>query len=187
MKIRIISLGCAKNLVDSEVMLGALRQQGMELTADPADADAVIVNTCSFIDASKQESINAILQADADRKKDAAQALIVTGCLSQRYSEQLKKDLPEVDAFVGLDQITQISSIVRGAIEIRKKGRENALAGEARSAGHGESNGRRSPPASFVSPRPVYIPDYNTPRYRLTPRHFAYLKIAEGCNHPCSF
>lgn len=174
MKISLISLGCAKNLVDSEVMVGALRKEGMELTPHAADADAVIVNTCSFIDASKQESINIILEADAGRGKNTSQALIVAGCLSQRYSDRLKKEMPEVDAFIGLDQITQIPSIVRAAIEARRKKIR------LQASGFGVQS-------TFVTPKSTYIPDYATPRFRLTPKHFAYVKIAEGCNHPCSF
>ncbi|MSR65659.1 MAG: 30S ribosomal protein S12 methylthiotransferase RimO [Verrucomicrobiae bacterium] len=174
MKIGIISLGCAKNLVDSEVMLGTLRKDGIEVTPNVAEADAIIVNTCSFIDASKTESINTILEADAQRGKNPMQALIVTGCLSQRYPDQLKKEMPEVDAFVGLDQITKISGIVRDAVDARRQ----------------RLTTRHSTPStqlSFVTPKPTYIPDYATPRFRLTPKHFAYVKIAEGCNHPCSF
>lgn len=167
MKIGLISLGCAKNLVDSEVMLGALRKEGMELVADAAGADAVIINTCSFIDASKKESIDTILTANGQRDKNPAQALIVTGCLSQRYPDQLKKEIPEIDALVGLDKITEIPGIVRAAVEARRR---HAVA-----------------PQTFVTPKSVYVPDYATPRFRLTPRHTAYVKIAEGCNHPCTF
>jgi ribosomal protein S12 methylthiotransferase len=173
MKIALISLGCAKNLVDSEVMLGTLRRDGIELTANATEADAVIVNTCSFIDASKAESVHTILEAEARRESNPGQALIVTGCLSQRYPEQLKKEMPEVDAFVGLDQITQITGIVRSAVESR------------RSRKHPASSVQH--PVSVVTPKPFFIPDFATPRYRLTPKHFAYVKIAEGCNHPCSF
>jgi ribosomal protein S12 methylthiotransferase len=176
MKIALISLGCAKNLVDSEVMLGALRREGVQVTPDATAADAVLVNTCSFIDASKAESIQAILEADGRRATNPDQALIVTGCLPQRYPEQLKKEMPEVDAFVGLDQITRIPAIVRAAVEARRS--------------KSEIRNQRSeiqPPQSYVTPKPIYIPDYATPRYRLTPKHFAYVKIAEGCNHPCSF
>lgn len=167
MKIGLISLGCAKNLVDSEVMLGALRKEGMELVADAAQADAVIINTCSFIDASKKESIDTILTANGQRDKNPAQALIVTGCLSQRYPDQLRKEIPEIDALVGLDKITEIPGIVRAAVEARRR---HAVA-----------------PQTFVTPKSVYIPDYATPRFRLTPGHTAYVKIAEGCNHPCTF
>jgi len=197
MKIALISLGCAKNLVDSEVMLGALRREGVEFTADQAEADAVIVNTCSFIDASKAESVSTILEADARRAHNPAQALIVTGCLSQRYPEQLKKEMPEVDAFVGLDQITQIPGIVRSAIDSRLQrldGVAAAVPGGPAASGlrtrkpQRPGTGATTPGAmTVVSPRPTYVPDFATPRFRLTPRHFAYVKIAEGCNHPCSF
>jgi ribosomal protein S12 methylthiotransferase len=170
-KVGMISLGCAKNLVDAEIMLGHLRQAGMGLTADAQEADVLIVNTCSFIDSAKEESIEAILEANRDRglrKKKDRQKLIVAGCMSQRFSKELNHELPEVDAFVGLDQLTEIAPIVQRVLEQGPRG-----------------EGEAAP--DFVTPRPTYIPDYDTPRFRLTPAHFAYVKIAEGCNHPCSF
>lgn len=167
-KVSLISLGCAKNLVDSEIMIGHLHQAGMQVIPDAEKADVVIVNTCSFIDSSKEESIGHILEVHQNRglrKRRREQKLIVAGCMSQRFSKALPGELPEVDAFIGLDQVTRIAPIIE---EIYAKER-----GEA--------------PASFVTPRSTYIPDYDTPRFRLTPRHFAYVKIAEGCNHPCTF
>lgn len=161
-----ISLGCAKNLVDSEIMLGHLRQAGMRLTPDADEADVVIVNTCSFIHDAKKESIAAILQMNRERglnKKRKNQKLIVAGCMSQRFSRELSHEMPEVDAFVGLDQLTEIDKIVRQVVRGKKTG-EN-----------------------YVTAHPNYIPDYDTSRFRLTPKHYAYIKIAEGCNHPCSF
>jgi ribosomal protein S12 methylthiotransferase len=170
-KVSLISLGCAKNLVDSEIMVGHLHQAGMSVIPDAAQADVVIVNTCSFIDSSKEESINAILEAHQGkgmRKRHAHQKLIVAGCMSQRFSKDLSGSLnKEVDAFIGLDQVTKVAPIIE---EIFAKER-----------------GKKEAPASFVTPRSTYIPDYDTPRFRLTPRHFAYIKIAEGCNHPCTF
>jgi ribosomal protein S12 methylthiotransferase len=169
-KVGLISLGCAKNLVDSEIMVGHLHQAGMRVVPDAAEADVVIDNTCSFIDSSKEESINHILEVHEQRgmrKRRTGQKLIVAGCMSQRFSKQLPGSMPEVDAFIGLDQITQVAPIIE---EIFAKER-----------------GSKAPPASFVTPRSTYIPDYNTPRFRLTPAHFAYVKIAEGCNHPCTF
>jgi ribosomal protein S12 methylthiotransferase len=163
-----ISLGCAKNLVDAEIMLGDIVARGMEVTADADQADVVIVNTCAFIDSAKEESIEAILGAHQARglRKRQGQKLVVSGCLSQRFAAELGSEIPEVDAFMGLDQIAQAGEIVRQVL-----GRQGAA----------------TAPLNFVTPKSRYIPDYATPRFRLTPRHFAYLKIAEGCNHPCSF
>jgi ribosomal protein S12 methylthiotransferase len=168
--VSLISLGCAKNLVDSEVMVGHLHQAGMRVIPEAEKADVVIVNTCSFIDSSKEESIGHILEVHQQRglrKRRKSQKLIVAGCMSQRFSKSLPGELPEVDAFIGLDQITQVAPII--------------------DAIYAKERGESEPAASFVTPRSTYIPDYDTPRFRLTPRHFAYIKIAEGCNHPCTF
>jgi ribosomal protein S12 methylthiotransferase len=172
-KVGMISLGCAKNLVDAEIMLGSVLQRGMEITSRPEDADVLVVNTCAFIDSAKEESIEAILEAHQQRGLTGRpdQKLVVSGCMSQRFAKELRHEMPEVDAFVGLDQIAQLGSIV-----------EDVLA--KRPALNGEDN--EINPA-FANTRPTYIPDYDTPRFRLTPAHFAYVKIAEGCNHPCSF
>jgi ribosomal protein S12 methylthiotransferase len=172
-KVGMISLGCAKNLVDAEIMLGSVLQRGMEITSCPEDADVLVVNTCAFIDSAKEESIEAILEAHQQRGLTGRpdQKLVVSGCMSQRFAKELRHEMPEVDAFVGLDQIAQLGAIV-----------EDVLA--KRPALNGEDDG--IDPA-FANTRPMYIPDYDTPRFRLTPAHFAYVKIAEGCNHPCSF
>ncbi|MFM9001484.1 MAG: 30S ribosomal protein S12 methylthiotransferase RimO [Opitutia bacterium] len=172
-KVGLVSLGCAKNLIDSEIMIGHLAGAGMAMTPDAADADVVIVNTCSFIDASKHEALEAIYEmsdgkATARRK---GQKLIVAGCISQRYQGALpvvegakgRVELPKVDAFIGLDQVANIVPVIR-----------KVMGGEA---------GR----TEFLAKTTTYIPDFDTPRVRLTPRHAAYVKIAEGCNHPCSF
>jgi len=217
-----VSLGCAKNLVDAEIMLGALLQGGVQIVNDPAQADALIVNTCSFIDAAQEESVDTILEsAEVRAAARPGQAIVVSGCLPQRFRDDLPKLFPEVDAFMGIDQVTQIGEIVKQAMarraskiaagsksEVRSPKSEVAAklarldeAGPA--AGHEAPNDLRgtekfgktkavvSPasatPLLAVHARPTYIPDYATPRFRLTPRHFAYLKIAEGCNHPCSF
>ena len=165
-KVGMISLGCAKNLVDAEIMLGSVLERGMEITSVAEDADVLVVNTCAFIDSAKEESIDAILEAHQKRglTKHDGQRLIVSGCMSQRFSRELQEQLPEVDAFVGLDQVRDLGVIVDRIISTP----DAAL-------------------RDFVTPRPSYIPDYDTPRFRLTPAHSAYLKIAEGCNHPCSF
>ncbi len=220
-----ISLGCAKNLVDAEIMLGSLLKSGVEITNDAAQADAVIVNTCSFIDSAQEESVDTILESvelrDATRR---GQAVIVSGCLPQRFRDELPKLMPEVDAFMGIDQVAQVGDIVSRAVANRaeKAGRPskvqspkskvishlNELEKQRNVSEHekeeslrgSEKFGKtktvvapksavRSPQSAIldVTARPIFIPDFETPRFRLTPKHFAYLKIAEGCNHPCSF
>lgn len=169
-KVSLISLGCAKNLVDSEIMVGHLHQAGMQVIPEAEKADVVIVNTCSFIDSSKEESIGHILEVHQNRgmrKRRKEQKLIVAGCMSQRFSKDLPNAMPEVDAFIGLDQVTKVAPIIE---EIYAKER-----------------GKKEAPVSFIEGKSTWIPDYDTPRFRLTPKHFAYLKIAEGCNHPCTF
>jgi ribosomal protein S12 methylthiotransferase len=183
-RVGLISLGCAKNLVDAEIMLGSLLKGGMEITNEAHNADVVIVNTCSFIEAAQQESIDAILESDSVRRQtNPGQGLIVSGCLPQRFRDDLPKLLPEVDAFMGVDQVAQVSEIVEQALARRR---------ERLSAGNGgaqRSQGKSPPKGELVNVhlRPSYIPDFATPRFRLTPKHLAYVKIAEGCNHPCSF
>src|SRR6266487_4536758 len=168
-KVGMISLGCAKNLVDAEIMLGSVLQRGMEITSHADDADVLVINTCAFIDSAKEESIEAILEAHRQRElnKRPNQKLIVSGCMSQRFSSELHESLPEVDAFIGLDQVKELGAIVEKLLS--KEGRDEDV------------------DLDFVTARPGYIPDYDTPRFRLTPAHSAYVKIAEGCNHPCSF
>lgn len=194
LKVGLVSLGCAKNLVDSEIMLGSLLNNGIEITNDSNSADAIIVNTCSFIDSSKEESVDAILEVDADREQNnPKQALIVAGCLTQRYREKLSELLPEVDHFMGIDQVNEIPRIVRDAV-IRRSG-EKVKSDTKRLITRSESRDvlKKLPDSAAQSSsveyekRPKYVPDFNTPRFRLTPSHFAYLKIAEGCNHPCTF
>lgn len=201
-RVGLISLGCAKNLVDAEIMLGSLVKGGVEITNDAASADVVIVNTCSFIDAAQEESVDAILEsAELREAQNRGQGLIVSGCLPQRFREELPKLLPEVDAFMGIDQVEQVPQIVRQAIEHRaqrlanpppKRTRKSVAAKVreldlAKPEEHKHIHQLPAPAINDVTARPRYIPDYQTPRFRLTPNHFAYLKIAEGCNHPCSF
>ncbi len=168
-KIGLISLGCAKNLVDAEILLGDAARHGYELTMETDDADVVLVNTCGFIDPAKEESIGAILEAHRRRLHSAkvGQKLVVGGCLSQRYSADLAIQLPEVDAFLGLDEIKSAGAFFDRLLD--------------------EERGEEDGPLMEVSRRAAYIPDYDTPRVRLTAAHTAYVKIAEGCNHPCSF
>src|SRR5436309_1212063 len=175
-KVGMISLGCAKNLVDAEIMLGSVLQRGMEITSHAEDADVLVVNTCAFIDSAKEESIEAILEAHQQRglNKRADQKLIVSGCMSQRFARELHNELPEVDAFVGLDQVGELGALVEKMVTRPSRLRDASDASETHAL-------------LFAETRPTYIPDYDTPRFRLTPAHSAYVKIAEGCNHPCSF
>ena len=184
-KIGMISLGCAKNLVDAEIMLGDVLQRGMTITNDAAEADVLIVNTCAFIDSAKEESIEAILEAHQSRglsRRKDGQKLIVAGCMSQRFSTELATGefKSDVDAFIGLDQVKDVGSIIEKVL-----GRtENRPSSES---SIDVSLNEAWEPMNFVTRKPVYIPDWNTPRVRLTPAHTAFTKIAEGCNHPCSF
>lgn len=164
-KVGMVSLGCAKNLVDAEIMLGSVLERGMEITSSADDADVLVINTCAFIDSAKEESIEAILSAHQARglSKRPGQKLIVSGCMSQRFARDLRGEMPEVDAFIGLDEVKELGAIV-----------ERAMAGQ-------------DVDLDFTRVRPTYIPDYDTPRFRLTPAHSVYVKIAEGCNHPCTF
>ena len=134
-RVGLISLGCAKNLVDAEIMLGSLLKHGVEITNDAASADALIVNTCSFIDAAQEESVDAILESAQLREaQNRGQALIVSGCLSQRFRDELPKLFPEVDAFMGIDQVAQVSQIVKQAHEHRA---QKIAANQARVPGRG--------------------------------------------------
>ena len=217
LRVGLISLGCAKNLVDAEIMLGLLLKNGVEITNDAAQADAVIVNTCSFIDSAQEESVDTILESVELREAaNRCQAVIVSGCLPQRFRDELPKLMPEVDAFMGIDQVAQVGDIVDRALashaEKTRGGRPKVEGGKIKkrlnefeksraSSGHEKEESLRGTdkfgktktviipqsPVFDVTARPVFIPDFATPRFRLTPKHFAYLKIAEGCNHPCSF
>src|SRR5436853_3785657 len=181
LEVAMISLGCAKNLVDAEIMLGSVLKCGMKISSRAEEADVLVVNTCAFIDSAKEESIEAILEAHqrCGLNRRPNQKLIVSGCMSQRFANELRQSLPEVDAFIGLDQVGQLGEII-----------ERVVAGIG-DPGWFEANISAAAISdavyNFVTQRPTYIPDYDTPRFRLTPAHSAYVKIAEGCNHPCSF
>jgi ribosomal protein S12 methylthiotransferase len=180
-KVGMVSLGCAKNLVDAEIMLGSVLANGMEITNDADEADVLIVNTCAFIDSAKEESIEAILEAHQARglKKRADQRLIVSGCMSQRFSKELAGEMPEVDAFIGLDQVAEAAAVIEQVLGRPHHGSPVA---------HLQSLSDPTwEPLNLVTRKPAYIPDYDTPRVRLSPAHTAFTKIAEGCNHPCSF
>jgi ribosomal protein S12 methylthiotransferase len=178
MKIGMVSLGCPKNLVDSEVMLGLARQQGHELTRDAADAEVLIVNTCAFIDKAKQESIDTILEMAGHKNSGACRRLIVTGCLAERYRDELRAEIPEIDAVLGTGEVADIT----GAIGANGAGGAGAASGVIPLL---RANGEPIAP-SPPSP-PTYIYDADTPRLLATPRHYAYVKIAEGCDYKCAF
>jgi ribosomal protein S12 methylthiotransferase len=170
-----ISLGCPKNLVDSEVMLGLAQQSGHELTRDAAEADVLVVNTCAFIDKAKQESIDAILEMAEHKKTGNCRKLVVTGCMAERYRDELKAQIPEIDVLLGTGEIPEIVSAVGVAPQLIPLLRAN---------GESVRPGARSPEPGAL---PTYIYDADTPRLLATPRHYAYVKIAEGCDYKCAF
>jgi ribosomal protein S12 methylthiotransferase len=177
MKVGLISLGCPKNLVDSEVMLGLARQAGHELTNDAADADVLVVNTCAFIDSAKQESIDTILEMAQHKKDGACRRLIVTGCLAERYRDELKAQIPEIDAVLGTGQVPEIVGAIGG----------NAAGMPLQFFRSAPGTLAPSTPHPAPSTVPTYLYDADTPRLLATPRHYAYLKIAEGCDYKCAF
>jgi ribosomal protein S12 methylthiotransferase len=185
-KVAMISLGCAKNLVDAEIMLGSVLQRGMEITSSAEDADVLVVNTCAFIDSAKEESIEAILDAHQQRglNKRSDQKLIVSGCMSQRFARELREEIPEVDAFIGLDQVSELGAIIETILE--KRPTPNPQRPMLKQDGS-MLDVVSDVDLAFADKRPTYVPDYDTPRFRLAPPHSVYVKIAEGCNHPCSF
>ena len=215
MKIGLLSLGCPKNLVDSEVMLGLARNAGHEITADPSEAEVLVVNTCAFIDSAKQESVDAILEMAQLKKDGACRRLIVTGCLGERYREELKVEIPEIDAVLGTGEVPEILRAISGGDSrvspltfytgagAPPPARTNADAiaaashgrGSARHAGAAAAPGAPAwPQAPTQAPnivaartRPTYIYDAETPRLLATPKHYAYVKIAEGCDYKCAF
>jgi len=159
------------------VMLGLAQQAGHELTQDPSAADVLVVNTCAFIDSAKQESIDAILEMAEHKKNGACRRLVVTGCMAERYRDELKKEIPEIDAVLGTGEVPQIVG---------------AIGGGAAPAGRPEGRPlqffrSRQPAPSARPPAPTYIYDADTPRLFATPRHYAYVKIAEGCDYKCAF
>src|SRR6478736_3998327 len=156
-KVGMISLGCPKNLVDSEVMMGLLAREGYELTARADEAEVLVVNTCSFIEAAQKESVDAILEMAEHKKFGAAKKLIVAGCLVERYRDQILEQVPEVDAVVGTGEVERILEVVEGDLRV------------------------------LPAEPPAFLYHDLTPRVISTPRHAAYIKIAEGCDHPCTF
>jgi ribosomal protein S12 methylthiotransferase len=172
MKIGFVSLGCPKNLVDGEVMLGMAREAGHEITPDIDAAEVLVVNTCAFIDVAKEESINAILEM-AQRKRDGGvKRLVVTGCLAERYRDELKKEIPEIDALLGTGELPDIVGAVSGL--------------SAPVTFHRRAPGGASQTEAPYVP-PTYLYDASTPRLLTTPKHYAYVKVAEGCDYTCAF
>ncbi len=194
MKIGFLSLGCPKNLVDGEVMLGIARDAGHEVTPEASGADVLVVNTCAFIDRAKQESIDAILEMAEHKKNGRCSRLVVTGCLAERYRDELKKEIPEIDAVLGTGEVPEILDAIEPGIRGPGSGirspqaqplrlfRASELAASTRSSGPRlPDNGSRQ--ASV----PTYIYDADTPRLLTTPAHYAYVKVAEGCDYTCAF
>jgi ribosomal protein S12 methylthiotransferase len=178
-KIGFVSLGCPKNLVDAEVMLGLAEQAGHEITADAGNADVLVVNTCAFIDRAKQESVDTILEMAELKKQAPGRRLVVTGCLAERYRDELQKEIPEIDAVLGTGEVPHILQ----ALQPPALRSESAQADRRRSV---------KPLTFHRTPRfgidlPTYIYDAETPRRLATPGHYAYLKIAEGCDYRCAF
>jgi len=187
-KVGFVSLGCPKNLVDSEVMMGLLAQAGADLTARAADADVIVVNTCSFIESAQQESVNTILEMARHKTFGRAKKLIVAGCLVERFRDEIQKNIPEVDAVVGTGELEGILAAA-GVTPARESHLPfNILSsrpeGDARLA---QGRFSRESWDGAIADLPNYLYDDATPRILATPRHTAYIKIAEGCDHPCSF
>src|SRR3954469_20183300 len=156
-----VSLGCPKNQVEPELMLGQVEAAGHALVTEPEGADVIVVNTCAFIDAAKEESVDTILEM-AQFKKGSKGKLVVTGCLAQRYADDLAKDIPEIDHILGSSDFMSIAKVLRPT---KSKKKLNVI----------------------VTDTPEYIYDHESPRVRIGATHSAYVKIAEGCDRPCSF
>ncbi len=216
MKIGFVSLGCPKNLVDSEVMLGIAEQAGHEITPDSADADVLVVNTCAFIDRAKQESIDTILEMAALKNQREGRRLVVTGCLAERYRGDLKKEIPEIDTVLGTGEVSQILKALSPAVDPSKAAqpqthsltfysrdpqeRRSRDSHEARSAeptsaaGAAHERAKQASPTSREAASRFSASTFRTtstmprqPRKRVTPSHYAYVKIAEGCDYKCAF
>ncbi|MCA1640362.1 MAG: MiaB/RimO family radical SAM methylthiotransferase, partial [Acidobacteria bacterium] len=163
-KVGFVSLGCPKNLVDSEVMMGQLKAAGYEITNNSEEAETVVVNTCGFIESAKTESVEAILEATSAKQNGVTKRVIVAGCLVERYRDDLLKELPEVDAFIGTNEIGRILEAADESV-----------------------NFKELPLMQIGNKTATYLYDFDTPRHRATESHTAFIKIAEGCNRPCAF
>ncbi len=200
LKVGFVSLGCPKNLVDSEVMMGMLQQAGASLTTQAEDADVIVVNTCSFIDSAQQESVNTILEMARHKTEGRAQRLVVAGCLVERYRNDIQQQIPEVDAVVGTGELGDILAAAGITLQpaapsaspfnILTANQAAAMATTSRPEGDArEKAGRfaRDDWQGAVAALPTYLMDEHTPRVLATGKVSAYLKIAEGCDHPCTF
>jgi len=187
-KVGFVSLGCPKNLVDSEVMMGLLSHAGAQITPRAEEADVIVVNTCSFIDSAKQESVDAILEMAQHKTSGRARKLIVAGCLVERYRNEIQKNIPEVDAVVGTGELEGILAAAGIAAPVTGNSPFVILNGRAEGAAR-EQAGRfsRDEWDGAIAELPNYLYDENTPRLLATGKSSAYIKIAEGCDHPCSF
>ena len=199
MKIGFVSLGCPKNLVDSEVMIGLVQQAGHEVTPDAESADVLVVNTCAFIDSAKQESVDAILEMAELKRTGRCQRLVVTGCLAERYRDDLRAQIGEIDAVLGTGEVPAIVGAISSAeparpaavpITLYRKG-PGSTSSESRIPNPKSRLGLAQGPASTKARpgarSPSYLYDADTPRTLITPGHFAYVKVAEGCDYTCSF
>ncbi len=166
-RIYFVSLGCPKNQVDTELMLGQVQAAGHSLVDAPEGADVIVINTCAFIDAAKEESVDTILEM-AQHKQSGAQKLIVTGCLAQRYADELANDIPEIDHILGSSDFPSIAKALGKGTTVQARKRKGL-------------------PVIQVAETPSYIYDHDAPRVRIGARHSAYVKVAEGCDRPCSF
>jgi ribosomal protein S12 methylthiotransferase len=179
MKIGFVSLGCPKNLVDSEVMIGLVQQAGHDITADASDAEVLVVNTCAFIDSAKQESVDTILELAELKRTGRCRTLVVTGCLAERYRGELQAQIGEIDAVLGTGEVPDIVRAVTGT------------AGARPDAGVPVRLFRKAPAAHAPAAAGLALPDYlydaETPRVLVTPKHYAYVKVAEGCDYACAF
>ena len=190
-KVGFVSLGCPKNLVDSEVMMGLLARAGAELTPRAEDADILVVNTCSFIESAQQESVNTILEMAAHKNGGRAQKLVVAGCLVERFRDEIQKRIPEVDAVVGTGELQNILAAT-GIAQPHSTAIENSPFVVLNSRAEGDARalqGRFSREGwdGAIGDLPNYLYDEETPRILVTPKSTAYIKIAEGCDHPCTF
>ncbi len=188
-KVGFVSLGCPKNLVDSEVMMGLLARAGAELTSHAEDADVIVVNTCSFIDRAQRESVDTILEMARLKAAGKTKKLVVAGCLVERYRDEIRKNIPEVDAVVGTGELERILPAT-GIADTRNSTPSPFVILQSRPEAEARAAQGRFSRQSWdgaIAALPNYLYDENTPRILATPKYSAYIKIAEGCDHPCSF
>ena len=189
MKIGFVSLGCPKNLVDGEVMLGLAGDAGHEITADASSADVIVVNTCAFIDNAKEESIDAILEMAELKRQGSCKRLVVTGCLAERYRDQLRAEIPEIDVVLGTGEVPEIVRALDGIQPIPTpmtlfRSRDALIGTPGTPEPRNQNSGTPEPRNPLL---PTYLYDADTPRLLTTPKHYAYVKVGEGCDYTCAF